>query len=417
MRRNAGSILVVLLAGGLLLAGLARLFANRFAAGDVYPPYSTLRADPLGSRAFYEALDRLAGLTAERSLQPLDRLEADPSATLFILGWTPPSLVSTATNMPHRIQALARDGARVVIALSGSAFAKDADAGACCGREPKADTPGTEAETEAETEADGAVANACEPASAVGDTWLNEVRLQPPSNADSAETPAVRHATAGAALPAEIAWRDSWTFEPLHEAWSVVYERNGRPVAIERDCGRGSIVLCGNSFPLCNEALWRSRATPFLVWLVGDNSRALFLESHHGLTEDIGVMALVRRFRLHGALAGLALLTALFVWQQSAPLIPALRARRKNEEDIAMMGHDMHSGFVSLLKRSVPAQTLAAACVDVWAADQRLPTLSGAAAETRLRRQLKKTDERMRDPVVLYRALCALTREKKGCEP
>ena len=28
----------------------------RYERGDLYPPYSTLRTDPLGARAFYEAL-------------------------------------------------------------------------------------------------------------------------------------------------------------------------------------------------------------------------------------------------------------------------------------------------------------------------------------------------------------------------
>ena len=45
-----GGILLVLALG----YGLLHLFALRFAQGDVYPPYSSLRSDPLGKKALYE---------------------------------------------------------------------------------------------------------------------------------------------------------------------------------------------------------------------------------------------------------------------------------------------------------------------------------------------------------------------------
>jgi hypothetical protein len=40
------------------------LFELRFERGDVYPAYSSLRADPLGAMAFYESLEKIPGLSA-----------------------------------------------------------------------------------------------------------------------------------------------------------------------------------------------------------------------------------------------------------------------------------------------------------------------------------------------------------------
>ena len=40
----------------LFVLGVIYLFLLRFEAGDVYPPYSSLRADPLGTMAWYESL-------------------------------------------------------------------------------------------------------------------------------------------------------------------------------------------------------------------------------------------------------------------------------------------------------------------------------------------------------------------------
>src|SRR5439155_26641627 len=72
-------LLVLLAVFGL---GVGRLFQLRFEAGDVYPPYSSLRADPLGTKAFFEGLKILHGITVERLFQQLDRLREGRRTTL-----------------------------------------------------------------------------------------------------------------------------------------------------------------------------------------------------------------------------------------------------------------------------------------------------------------------------------------------
>ncbi len=61
MNRSWGNLAVLLL-GGLFVTGLIQLILLRFESGDVYPPYSSLRADPLGCKALYESLGRVADL-------------------------------------------------------------------------------------------------------------------------------------------------------------------------------------------------------------------------------------------------------------------------------------------------------------------------------------------------------------------
>ena len=45
----------------------------RFESGDVLPEYSTLRADPMGTKAFYESLENL-GLPVERNYRTMSQL-------------------------------------------------------------------------------------------------------------------------------------------------------------------------------------------------------------------------------------------------------------------------------------------------------------------------------------------------------
>ena len=94
--------------------GLIHLFKLRFEAGDNYPPYSSLRADPLGSKALYESLDRM--LPARRHLQSLSKLGDGTGTTLLWLGEEVRDLRFLPSEYKD-IETFVRTGGRVVIAL------------------------------------------------------------------------------------------------------------------------------------------------------------------------------------------------------------------------------------------------------------------------------------------------------------
>ena len=71
----------------LLFCFLVQLLLLRYERGDVYPAYSTLRADPLGTRAYYEALDVAPDYPWRRGFKSLHReMAANPDA-IFYLGF------------------------------------------------------------------------------------------------------------------------------------------------------------------------------------------------------------------------------------------------------------------------------------------------------------------------------------------
>src|SRR5215218_1234579 len=72
----------VLLIG--FVAGLVEIQQLRLGQGDAFPPYSTFRADPMGAKALYESLGRIANLRVSRNLTPLDRLREPQGALLFL---------------------------------------------------------------------------------------------------------------------------------------------------------------------------------------------------------------------------------------------------------------------------------------------------------------------------------------------
>jgi hypothetical protein len=90
------------------LGGLIALFNADFASGEVYPEYSTLRADPSGTKLLFDSLARLPGVTVVRNFMPLQNLAAN-GTTVVLLGLNDPDL--------DMIEKLAKSGARVVAAL------------------------------------------------------------------------------------------------------------------------------------------------------------------------------------------------------------------------------------------------------------------------------------------------------------
>src|SRR6476469_9000503 len=105
-------VCLVLLAG--FGYGLLRLFNLRFETGDVYPAYSSLRADPIGAKAYYDSLDRL--LVAERYYRPIGKLNGGHGTAFFAVGVHPQELQVTASEVKE-LEAFVVSGGRLLIAM------------------------------------------------------------------------------------------------------------------------------------------------------------------------------------------------------------------------------------------------------------------------------------------------------------
>ena len=103
-------ILLTVLAAGFAWAVL-HLFGLEFAGGDVYPEYSSLRADPLGAKLLYDTVERVPGMRVSRNFGPLDEIAAP--GVVLLLGWDPASAAEEAAALERR----AARGLRIAIAL------------------------------------------------------------------------------------------------------------------------------------------------------------------------------------------------------------------------------------------------------------------------------------------------------------
>lgn len=347
------SLLVLLGAATLFGFGLYRLFQLRYETGDVYPEYSSLRADPLGTMALYEALGRMPGVSAERDYSAENQLpRARQTAYLHLaasrLEWT-----SMDPDLLREIEGFVSAGGRLVIS-----FTPDS------GSLPLPSTP-----------APPPPAGKKAPKKAAKDQERELRRISPPKalgfQFGRIPLPGVTFGSTKVRvtrapdlpLPEELVWHSAMAFTNLDAAWQVIYAHRGAPVLIERKFGLGTIVLSGDSYFLSNEALLKDRQPELLAWILGPARRVLFDEAHLGIVEGSGMAILMRKYRLHGFGAALLLLAALFIWQNATSFPPPLPVRDEQEP---LTGKQASSGFTNLLRRNLRRGDLLRTCFDEW---------------------------------------------------
>jgi hypothetical protein len=378
------SWIALLLIAVAFAGGLGWLFKLRLGQGDLFPAYSTLRADPLGTRAIFEALQELPELRVERSVQPMKKIPETPVRTIIFAGMERVQWSAFSVDEANALDAAVRAGSRAVIVFKAErmTMADRVDSQLeRIGAEREAAKEKAEEKKETErkkrAEKDAGERSRSSPRNEedkaidfkkesvdwtrrwgleVRDRWIMDK-----------EQGAVKAGAAPEALEATIPWKSDLYFHLTQGSdWRVVYTRGLSPVMVEMSLGRGSVVMATDTFFLSNEAMQKSRETSLLAWLIGGNARVVFNESHLGVEEEVGIAKLARRYGLAGAFFVLLLLTALFVWRRMALFVPPA-------PETAETGLTYHpsAGLEALLRRALPAGKLVDTCLAEWARTAR----------------------------------------------
>jgi len=375
MKRSALIVSLVAMAGFIL--GIVQLFNLRFEAGDVYPKYSSFRADPLGSKALYESLESL--LPTSRHVEGWSRLREGRETTLLYLGADPDELKFPRHDL-QSLEMFVSSGGRLVISLV-TQYKKKGGAPPAGQREEKL------------IEA--------------GQRWGFEVKhAHLPRENERYQHATARRLGDDSSLPAELVCHTAIYFDDLGADWKSVYViSNDLPVLIERDFGSGQIVVCSDPYPLSNEALLADRQVGLLSWLIGGSRQIIFEETHLGVREEPGLATLLRRYRLQGLTAALLFLALLLIWKNADRFIPPIETQT-NARAAAVAGKSSASGFVNLLRRNIGRNELIGVCIDQWKRSN-----AKRVSRRRLERIQSVIDAEnklpagQRDPVRIYRSI------------
>ena len=372
--------------------GFFRLFELRFQAGDVYPPYSSLRTDPLGMEILHDALREAPGFNVSRNYAPLDKVRDPGGATIIYAGVsTEPWQIEDVA----KFEAVARNGGRIILAFLPAETAPfDNEPGGKLADKKKA-ANGSKPETEP------TYVDLRKILKAWGVTLANRATEPRPNS-----SPFTNRSLLPETEPT-LPWHPAPCFPNPSPAWRVLYRCEGVPSMIERPYGDGSLLLIADSYFLSNEAMRGDRAPRLLAWLVGSRPRVIFDETHLGVSEHPGIATLVRKYRLGGLLAAIALLAFLFVWHASASFLPP---RPDHDETGIVTGRDSTAGFVSLLRRGIAPSRLIEVCMVQWKKSFAHQTGRQAGMIARIDSAALGGS---RDPVGTYRAISQILAEKK----
>ena len=98
-----------------MLVGVIHLFNLRFQTGDIYPAYSSLRSDPLGTRALYDSLENFNEFEVQRNFHFLHSLKVGSDVVLFYLGADIPGDDLIPERISQDLDRLTESGGRLVI--------------------------------------------------------------------------------------------------------------------------------------------------------------------------------------------------------------------------------------------------------------------------------------------------------------
>lgn len=355
MKARTLSLFVLFLSLAGLIYGMGWLLHLRFSSGDAYAPRSTMRADPMGSKAFHDALVDYEGLSVSRNFTPFDQLQSIPSdAALLMLGADAWRLSNLANY--EIVRDFVKAGGRLVIALDAEQVAFQ--------YLERDDGNVSEDEKDAE-EAEGA-----DP-----DEDVSFIRRFKDDHEFWAELSmihgeheggrAMRSEEADTLLPAEVPWREGGVIASFDEAiWTPLYRIEEEVVAASRQFGDGTVILMTDDYLFSNEALLQHRYSDFLVWMLGAKTEVLFEETHLGFSERTGIANLIRRYGLAGFVVAFFLCALLVIWRGACPLLPAFTAR--SGADRIELEHSSEEGLGDLLRRSVRYAEMPALAYAEW---------------------------------------------------
>jgi hypothetical protein len=406
----------------LFAVGLVWLFWMRFQAGDLYPAYSSLRGDPLGTQVLYESLRNTDAYGATRNFSPLDQAKPAAGDTFLVCGLTGAEGFLDARMWQPLLDRIARDGGRLIITFTPAVRrGKRAPATARPAKENPNDAHKDENGADHGTGGDGPArtGNSTPGSGPAAGTkperpeWtgvmtqlavaLKNVEAQGAAFANTAR----RAPMAYTALPGRIPWRAPLYFDLQDPAWHAVYVWEDRPVIVQRSWGRGSVIMSSDSYLFSNEALRRDRQPALLAWMIRPSGRVTVDELHNGLVQRPGIAGLMRKYRLEGMVACLVALAVFMIWRQAAVFAPR-PADLRNKDRREGVGSSV-DGWTGLMRQHIHPKDLLRTGHQAW----RGSAVAARVPEERMAQVTKlieacDADPRRYPPVSVYRSICEL---------
>lgn len=389
----------------------------------------------MGASVFYESLQRLPGMSAERFFEERFKNDDGRASVLFALGARPDDLNWLSRSEFDVLQRFVFNGGRVVLAYYpvpreawSTRLARDTETNSVDstnsspkikdkspGKNGTNDSHGDDKPTDDQNEEDRK-AGKLHYADLAKEWGFSFAYKNLGTNDDGQlEFPNAELVAPNRDLPAQLPIHTALCFTNLVH-WKTVYQRDKKtPVVVEHKFGAGSVVLVADSYPFSNEAMFKDLRAPLLGWLLGSGRLAIFDEAHLGIVEQPGMATLMRRYQLQGLIFSLIGVAGLFVWKNSFSLVPP-HAETTSTAGPVIAGRDSASGFVNLVRRGIAPPEIINVCFAEWKkSNARLAAISPAQRRDldQLIEQQAALPPSQRRPVENHRVISQILQRRK----
>jgi hypothetical protein len=384
---------------------LFELFKLRYEVGDVYPEYSSLRSDPLGTMVLFESLEQLPQHSVQRDFSPANKLPETPNSTYLHLAASRWDWMSLPEELFQEAEVFMLRGGRLVVTFFPETSSLS----------PPVTGPGKPSRTPKKNQKTKKVEGQLVRRTSVKERWGIETGYIPlKHNASWAYEPATVFNQSALPLPSSLDWHSSMIFTNVSLPWRTIYARGNVPVVIERKFGAGSIVLATDSYFLSNEAMAKDRHADLLAWVLGTSHNIMFDEAHLGIVEAPGLTTLMRKYRLESLAVSLLLLAGLFVWKNATPFLAPFTDELARGE---IIGKETSAGLVNLLRRNIPPSDVLRVCFEEWTKSLLAGSSHSISRVDQAQAVLEREAARAkidRDPVRAYRQICAILKGRRA---
>jgi hypothetical protein len=399
------SIIAFVVCAAIFAVGLFQLLKLRFEAGDVYPAYSSLRADPLGTMAFFEALERMPEMTVERDFSANNRLPAGKNTTYLHLGARTREWKWIDDEEFRTIEDFVTAGGRLVVTFfpevsSSVVIFPPEEEDVKSGKKEAGEKPNPSKSKKKKPAR--SMLDRSRRRNSIQERWGIEIGFcQLEASTNNYESTWVQR-SAEPTLPEALEWHSGVIFTNLSKNWQTIYARGTNAVLVERKFGAGTVVMAGDSFFISNEAMVNDRHPELLSWFIGPSHDVVFDEAHFGIMQTEGVATLFRKYHLYAVVGALLLLAMLFIWKNAFSFVPPWQISRAQQ---FVAGRETSAGFVNLLRRNIPSHDLLRVCFAEWKKSVVKPGGTVSARHTQAE-ALVKTEMERRPPLALYQEIC-----------
>ncbi len=391
---------LAILAGAGFIWSICDLFSLRFSRGNVHAEYSTIRTDPIGCKALLESYGGHPNITAQRLLRPTDEIDKTEDAVLFVIGLKSPD--DLACNKDYLD--FAAKGGRLIVIFSPGYYGTEKKKMKKSSDGKKKNPKKKEIPVKAKKKFKRKPKIFTAKKSELRLDLFNFSRQSVKRKFTPSET--YRKVQGLKELPAYT----TNYFKVRGKEWSVLYRYREFPVIIERDYGRGTILLCTPIYFVSNEALRKRPNTNLLCYLIGNRHNVYFEEKHHGLFEQLNIFWLGKKFRLGLLVLNLLLLAVLFVWKSLFSITGSGCSPPETRETVNIeLNHT--AGLVNLLKRGIARADLLKTCMGEWLKTVKYRHIPDKKLDEI--RELAEVSDKAADQVIIYNRIHNILSEVK----